>query len=273
MHSVPISRFSPNLDRISVLAATILLGYTFAGLINIPAREFATQLPGIYLEIEINIQTIVSFLVAGLAASGADWLLREHPSSSDRHLSAHLVLPALTAWVIGVPLHQQALGVFWWAGIFLGGGALIAVLMAEFAVVDPNDSNYALASMGLTTLAYALFFLLSVSLKASQIRLYLLVPALTLAVFTISLRTLYLRKRGNWAFQAAGISTLISAQIAAAAYYLPLGPISFGLCLLGPAYGLNSLFSNLEEGKTWKAAILEPLSVLTIFLCLAFWLR
>jgi hypothetical protein len=273
MQTVPTSRFPPNLDRISVLAATILLAYTFAGLISIPERQFATQLPGIYLEIEINIQTIVSFLVACLAASGTDWLLREHPSSQNQRLAPHLLLPALTAWVIGVPLHQRAFGLYWWIGIFLGGGALILVLMAEYTVVDVNDTNYSLASIGLTTVAYALFFLLAVTLRVSQIRLFLLVPALTLVITFVSLRILHLRQREKWAFQEAGISALIMAQISVAAHYLPLSPLSFGLSLLGPAYGLSSLFGNLGDGKTWGEAILEPLAVLGIFWFLAFWFR
>ena len=108
MLNVNKSRNQPNLDRISVLAATILLTYTLAGMISIPKQEIAAQLPGIYLEIEINIQTLVSILVAALAASGTDWLLREHASSQNQRISPHLLLPALTAWVIGVPLHQQA---------------------------------------------------------------------------------------------------------------------------------------------------------------------
>jgi hypothetical protein len=273
MRNVAKSRTPHNLDRIGVLSATILLAYTFAGLISLPGREITTQLPGIYLEFEINVQTIVSFLVACLAASGTDWLLREHPSGHYQPLGPHLLLPALTAWAIGVPLHQDALGLYWWVGIFLGGGALILVLMAEFTVVDPSDTNYPIASIGLSIVAYALFFLLAVTLKATQIRLFLIVPALSLVILFVNLRILHLRLRGKWAYRDAGISTLIMGQITIAAYYLPLSPIAFGFFLLGPAYGLTSYFGNLGDGKTWKRAIAEPLIVSTIFWFLAYWLR
>ncbi len=252
IQSVPNFRFSQNLDRISVLSATIILAYTFSSFIIFPARTLSTQLPGFYLEILLNTQTIVSLLVVGLTVSGTDWLLRSHPSASNRSMRQHLLIPALTAWIIGVPLSQQTLGLYWWAGIFLGGGTLILVLMAEYAVVDPNDSNYTLASIGLTTVAYALFFLLSVTLKAIELRLFLLVPVLTLVVVIISLRTFHLRLRGDWAFRASGLIALIMAQIAAAFYYLPFSPVAFGLSLLGPAYGLINLFGNLAEGKSWK---------------------
>ena len=272
MQSVPTLRFPPNLDRISVISATIILAYTFASFINMPVRELSAQLPGFYLEIQINTQTVVSLLVVGLTVSGTDWLLRSHPSSQNRQLVQHLLLPALTAWVIGVPLNQQTLGLYWWVGIFLGGGTLILVLMAEYAVVDPNDANYTLASIGLTIVAYALFFLLSVTLKAIELRLFLLVPALTLVVTLISLRTFQLRLRGEWALQASGIIALIMGQITTAVYYLPFSPIAFGLSLLGLAYGLINLFGNLGEGKSWKEAMIEPLAVLAVFWGLALWL-
>lgn len=270
---MPGKSFQPNLDRISILASTILLAYTFAGLINISERIFSVQLPGIYLEVKISTQTIVSFLAACLAASGADWLLREHPSGKNKRLAIQLLLPAITAWIIGVPIHQQALGLFWWVGIVLGGGVLIMVLFAEFSVVDASNANYIFASVGLTILAYALLFLLSVTLKASQIRLYQLIPTLMLMVFIVSLRILHLRSQGKLALQEASLITLILAQISIAAYYLPFSPISFGLFLQGPAYGLNSVFANIRDGKQWKEAMIDPVIAFVVFGSLAFIFR
>ncbi len=273
IYSVPTLRFPQNLDRISVLSASILLAYTFAGFINIPGREFSAQLPGFYFEIQINTQTIILAFVVGLTASGTDWLLRSHPSNPSQPLFQHLLIPALTAWVIGVPLIQQTLGLYWWVGIFLGGGALILVLMAEFAVVDPNDTNYTLASISLTTVAYALFFLLSVTLKVIELRLFLLVPALSLAVALISLRTFRLHLPGEWSWRTSGIITLIMAQITSAAYYLPVSPLAFGLGLLGLAYGLINLFRNLDERTSWKDVLIEPIGVLFLFWLLALLFR
>lgn len=273
IQNVPEKSFRPNLDRISILASTILLAYTFAGLINISERIFATQLPGIYLEIKISTQTVVSFLAACLAASGTNWLLRDHPSGKNKRLAVHILLPAITAWIIGVPIHQQALGPFWWVGIFLGGGVLILVLLAEYTVVDTKSEYYVFASSGLTILAYALLFLLSVTLKASQIRLYQLISPLMLMMFIISLRILHLRSQGKLALQEASLITIIVAQISIAAYYLPFSPISFGLFLLGPAYGLNSVFANLGDGKPWREAMIDPVFAFLIFGSLSFILR
>ena len=147
------------------------------------------------------------------------------------------------------------------------------VLIAEFTVVDTSNSNYVFASIGLTILAYALLFLLTVTLKASQIRLFQLLPPLMLMMFIVSLRILHFRWQGKLALQEASLITLILAQISIAAYYLPLSPISFGLFLLGPAYGLNSVFANIGDGKPWKEAIIDPAIAFVIFSSLAFLFR
>jgi hypothetical protein len=274
MQTVPTaSRFLPNLDRISVLSATILLAYTLTGIISIPSRQLSAQLPGFYIEVQINIQTMVSLLVTTLAVSGTDWLLREHPLAQNQHLFQHWLIPALTAWVIGIPLYQGALGLYWWLGIFLGGSTLILVLVAEYIVIDPDDARYTIASVGLNAVAYALFFLLAVTLRAAEFRLFLIVPALTLGIGLISLRTLNLRLKDQEVLPAVGVCAVILAQITAAAHYLPLSPVAYGLFLLGPAYGITSFLGNLGEGKIGRKAVTEPLLVWILFWGLTWWYR
>jgi hypothetical protein len=262
---VPKITLKPNLDRISVIAATILLAYTFAGLIKLTPQEYTAQLPGIYISFQIDSQTIVSLLTALIAAAGASWLLQEHPSREHVKIGPHLLLPAMTAWVIGFPLNQRDLGFYWWIGLFLGGGTIISVLIAEFIVVDNQHSNFRLATIGLTTVAYSLFFLSSVILKSNQTRLYLLVPAISIIIFFVSLRTLGFYKQTQMPLIEASICTLVMTQISIASFYLPLGSFSFGFFLLGPAYGLNRLFINIIQGKKNRDLTLEPVSVMIVF--------
>ena len=256
-----------------MLAAVILLAYALASIIGLPERSYALQLPGVYFEIEINIRTIITLLVAALTASGAEWLVREHPSQKHRSTFEHWLLPALTAWAIGVPLLHGTFGVFWIAGVFLGGGALILVLVAEYIVVDPEDQRYAPAAIGLTATSFALYLILAISLRYSQFRLFILLPALTLANGLVSLRVLHLRLRGQWAWLQTGVMVLIMAQLTTALHYLPGSPITFGLLLLGPVYALTSLIGGYAEGKPWQKVIAEPLVVLVLITGLAIWLR
>jgi hypothetical protein len=255
------------------LSATILLAYTLTGLIRVPARQFAAQLPGFYLEIQVNIQTVVSLLVITLAVSGTDWLIQEQPAVQAHPRFQHWLLPALTAWVFGIPLYQGSLGTYWWLGILAGGGALMLVLTAEYVVADEKNPYHAIAAVGLTAVAFALFFLLTITLRAMGLRLYLIVPALALTAALISLRTLSLWMQGPWAILASGICAVIVAQLVAAAHYLPFSPVSYGLFLLGPAYGLTVFLGNLGVGKPQRGAVIEFIALLLVFWMPVWWLR
>jgi hypothetical protein len=147
------------------------------------------------------------------------------------------------------------------------------VLIAEYVAVDPEDVRHALAAAGLTAVAFALYLVLAATLRYAGLRLFLILPALSVAVGLVSLRTLRLRLSDRWSLVEVVIITLISAQLAAALHYWPLSPVSFGLALLGPAYALTSLLGDLAEGETLRSAAIEPLVVLILVWLSAFWLR
>lgn len=264
-------RHLPDPDRLSVLAATILLAYASARFVDLPGWDLALQLPGVYLAVEINIRTIVSLLVAGLTATGADWLLRDHPALQGSSTFQHWMLPFLTAWVIGEPLYRLPLGPQWLASFAIGGALLMLVLVAEYIVVDPNDVRHALAAAGLTAVSFALFLMLAISLRSAGVRLFLILPALAVASYLVSLRTLHLRLHSLWLFPQAAALALIVAQFTAALHYLPFSPISYGLALLGPAYALTSLIGALSEGEPLRQAVIEPAVVLSVVWGTALW--
>ncbi len=256
-----------------MVAATILLAITLARFIHQPGWELAVQLPGIYLSVPLNVQVLVAFVIAGLTAIGADWLLRDHPALRRRRTVEHWLLPALTAWVIGLPLFQLPLSLIWWVGFALGGALLILVIVAEYIVVDPEDARRGMATAGLTAVSFALFLTLAAALRYAGLRLFLLLPTLGLAAGLVSLRALRLRLPQQWAFLPAGLVALVSMQIGAGLHYWPLSPVSFALVLLGPAYAMTTLFGNLAEGELPRQAVVEPGIVLLVIWGAAAWIR
>src|SRR4030043_1005809 len=125
-------RHLPDSTRLSVLSAVILLSYALARFIDLPERDLSLQLPGIFLPIKLNIQTAVALLVAGLTATGAEWLLRQHPHASGHSILEHWLLPSMTSLVIGLPLLRLPFGLQWLAGFVIGGTLLMLVLLAEY---------------------------------------------------------------------------------------------------------------------------------------------
>ena len=112
--------------------------------------------------------------------------------------------------------------------------------------------------VGLTAISYTLFFVLTVVLRTSETRLFLIAPALFLAALLASLRILHLRLSGKWEFAWAVGIALISVQLTVGLHYWPLSPIQFGLLLVGPLYGLVNLAINLGESVPSQRAVLEP---------------
>ncbi len=126
----------PDTNQLSILAATIMLAYALTPFVRIPETNLVLRLPFAVFVYQLSFNTIVSVLTALLAAVGADWLLRSHPHREGANLWLHVLLPALTAWAIGVPLSSLAIGPQWWAVFAMGGVLLVLVFIAEYIVVD-----------------------------------------------------------------------------------------------------------------------------------------
>jgi hypothetical protein len=268
----------PDKNRLSVLAATILLAYALTRFVDIPPFNLSMSPFGVYLVFQVNFRTLVAVLVAALAATGSGWLVSDHPAliraqSEGQSTLQHWILPALTAWIIGIPLNNLAGSLAWWIAFGLGGLLLVLVFIAEYAVVDASDIRFPAAVVGLTGLSFTVYLIIAIAVRSAGLRLYLILPALVPAIWLVCLRTLYLRLGGKWLFAWATVIALIIGQIVTGLHYLPVSPVKFGLLLLGPSYALTTIAGSIEEGKRVVDWLLEPLTMLVIIWGLAIWLH
>jgi len=270
--------YLPDTNRLSVLSATILLGYALTRFVTIPVWSFTFNLVGVKINLQVDFKTVVSIIVAVLAAAGIDWLLRDHPAlmgtgrAWNKNLP-HWILPALTAWVIGVPLNNLAGGLGWWIVFGMGSVLLVLVFVAEYSLADSADIRQPLAIVGLTALSFTLYLFLAIAIRLAGLRLYLVLPALVLATFLVCLRTLFLRLGGHWLFTWAAVIAVVIGQIAIGLHYLPLSPVRYGLALLGPAYALTSLAALMGRSHKWREILVEPSIMLVLVWGLAIWLK
>jgi hypothetical protein len=225
------ARNLPNTERLSVLAATILLAYALTRFVTLPGWELTAHPLGILVSLRINVQTIIPLLVAGLMAAGTNWLLSDHPAlgthrgerlasripgenertahpeqrapeQTQRGPGAeHWLLPAVVAWVISIPLAQLPAGPWWLLGLAIGGGLLVVILTAEYVAIDADDLRQPIAEAVLTAVSFAAYLLLAIALRAAETRLYLILPALAFTASVVSLRTWHLRLGGEWAWR------------------------------------------------------------------------
>lgn len=245
-----------------VLIASVLLTFALTRLIQSPRFILSLDLPGFYFALPITLGSFMTLVAAALTATGMDWLVRDHPGYGERSSREHLLLPTLTAFVMGTSLALLADSSAWWGGFIIGAVLLLAVCAAEYTTIDSTSPFYGFARAGLTAVGYALFLILVTSLRFSGTRMVLTVPSVFIVGGLIGLRILHLDGTDRWDFPwAIGIG-LICAQISAGLHYWPLTPIQFGLALTGPLYALTMLSASLAENIPLRRAMVGPLIVL-----------
>lgn len=231
---------------------------------RVPARQITFSIFGFLIDFRLNFYIPVSLLTAIMAASGMDWLLRDHPRTKEKSTFPHMILPAMTASALGFPLGLLEVSAAWWVIMLLGSLPLILVLVAEYISMDEQDVRYPLALMVLSGISYSLFLIIAIVVRSAGLRLYLMILILPTMLAFFCLRILHFRLGGRWRFEWTAVVTLIFTQALIALYYWPLSPVRFGLLLLGPAYALIGMAASLEEKPGLKNIHPEPFLVMGI---------
>jgi hypothetical protein len=262
----------PQTNKLSIVSASILISYAMLPFIQVPAREISFTIAGVLIPLRINFYNLMSLIAAAIAASGADWMLRDHPLIGTHSTFPHLILPAITAGVLGFPLGLLEISLEWWVIMGFGSLLIILILVAEYISLDKADARYALALMVLSAVSYGVFFLLCIVLRAANSRLYVMLLILTPFFTFLCLRILHFRLGGRWRLEWTAVITMVIVQCIIAFYYWPLSPIRYGLSLLGPAYALIGIAASLEENPDIRKVFYEPLFMLGIIWILGFFI-
>ncbi len=248
------------INRLSIILAT--LATFFAALFLIPREPInpGTNLFGFILN--FSLIGLIPLVLTVLTAGGCFWLFMTHPDrenfiKSPWVLTPNVVLPSLATLIMSIMLTQLERNPSWW--VALGVGLLIigVILNAEYRVLAPEGEAYKVVAPLLISLAFALFLAFSISLAASQLRLYIQAGLILIASGFVAFRTIHLRTRGTGAFSRVFFCGLLCAEIAGAMYYLFLKPVQFGLIICGVLYVLTSLV--VIEGPLTRRKLIEPL--------------
>ncbi len=256
----------PDTNHLSVVTATILFAYALTPFVILPERSLNFQLPGFFFILRVNFVSLVSILAAGMAMAGSIWLVEGHPDQPRKNVFIHGLLPGLTAWMIGVPLSTLSVDMQWWVVFAFGGVLLTLVFAAEYIVVDITDARIGPATVGLTAISFALYMVLAVAVRASALRLYLLLPPLVATLGLVSWRTLYLRLGGKRTLHWGLAISVLVGQLAIGIHYWPISPLRYGLILLAAASALTSFAGGIEEKQSLRVIWIEPLVLLLVFL-------
>lgn len=262
----------PNTNRLSIITASIIMGYSLLPFVNLPPRQVVFSLLGVIISFNLDFANLLSLITAAIAGVGMDWMLRERGDMTFREILPHLILPTLTAGSIGIPLGIIAISLDWWVILSLGSLLVLLTLMGEYISIDQQHPYFPIAIMLLTALSFGLFLITAITIRAVNLRLFLTASILPLVYAFFGIRVLQLRLGGVWPLKWTLLAGLVIGQVTIALYYWPLSPIRFGLLLLAPAYALIGIASALEESTTFEDVFLEPLVVMGVLILLSIFL-
>lgn len=255
----------PDQNRLSVITALVLLAYILPRVVVLPTVGLDLNLLGLAVRLELNTLVVMLALAGGLAAAGADWLVRAHPyQPSDRSTRSHWIVPSLATLGAGAVLARIPEGLAWWLGLALSAALLLAVLVTEYVVHDDNDLRYDGAAIGLTALCYLLVAGAFFTIRAVGLRAALAIPLVFLVSAAVAWRLLLLQQPRSPAVVYSLLIGLMVAEVAWGLHYWRLTPIRNALILGLAVYILTGLARSHIRGGIDRAARLEFGAVATL---------
>jgi hypothetical protein len=222
----------PDRDRLSTMGALMLLAIGLVRVVSLPALPVEFAALGLLIRVEINSAFVLITLAAAVTVTGADWLARTHPRAPQGWSRLEpVIIPGLATLAAGAILTNVEAGPGLWVGLALSAGGLMAILVAEFAVIDPADPRRETASLGLTVLAQVLLTGVYFALFGLGVRAVFSTPLMFLATTAVSWRLLRLRiPEIQSPLYAIAIGAGV-AEIGWGLFYWPLSPVQPALLL------------------------------------------
>jgi hypothetical protein len=235
----------PCYERASVFVSLIVLGLAFLPEIELPTRTFSLHVLGSLASIRLSATGLMAVLLASLACTGTDSLIRSHPlvhRGESRYTFAFWALPGLSAVAATLLLPLAPNRPYWLGGLALTALLLLLIAVAQYHTVDPADPSYWLARLALNISVYLVAFGLFTLIYGSKARS--LLSATTMAAVG-SLLALELLRGVHPNLRLTSLYALITGlalgEITWALNYWTAGRLTGGLLLLLVFYLVTGL--------------------------------
>lgn len=277
-------------DRASVMIWVVLMGLAAQRFLVLPERALTAEILGSPVTLSITANTLLAVLLMGLVATGTEAIVRAHPlgeANEDRrrHRLASSAMPtrapvtltveqrlSLTRpshWVYwGAPTGLILVAVFllpfapsteYWALALVAVGVALGLIAAGiYYTIDPFQTGYRRARLGLNAITYALALLLFLVVYRTRERS--IVSATQVLIVSSFLALELLRSTGRPTILIAlyaGITGLILGQTTWVLNYWRLASLTGGLVLLVLFYDVVGLSQHALQGKLRRRIVLE----------------
>ena len=238
-------RESPYYERASVFVSLIVLGLAFLPEMELPTRTFSFRVLGSLASIRLSATWLMAALLASLACTGTDSLVRSHPlvrSGESRYTFTFWALPGLSVVAATLLLPLAPTRPYWLGGLALTALLLFLIAVAQYHTVDPTDPGYGVARLALNIFVYLVALGLFTLIYGSKARS--LLSATTTAAVS-SLLALELLRGVHHNLRLTGLYALITGlalgEITWALNYWTVGRLTGGLLLLLVFYLVTGL--------------------------------
>lgn len=272
-------------DRVSIVIWVTLMGLAAQRLLTLPTRSFEAVVLGSPITLSITANTVLAVLLAGLVASGTDAVVRAHPRVNalagparpapglGRGHAAHASFKPRprprTHWIYwGVPIALIFVAVlllplapssgYWMFGLIGTGVALGLSLAGIYYTVDPFQTGYRRARLGLNILTYAIALALFLVVYRTRARSIVSGTEIMLVSSLLALELLRGSERPIVLVALyAGITGLVLGQVTWALNYWRLASLTGGLVLLLAFYNVVGLGQHAIQGRIRRRVLVE----------------
>jgi hypothetical protein len=248
-------------ERASVFVSLIVLGLAFLPEMELPTRTFSFRVLGSLASIRLSVTWLMAALLASLACTGTDSLVRSHPLvrwGESRYTFTFWALPGLSVVAATLLLPLAPNRPYWLGGLALTALLLLLIAVAQYHTVDPADPGYRLARLALNLFVYLVAFGLFTLIYSSKAR-SLLSATTTAAVG--GLLALELLRGVHHNLRLTGLYALIAGlalgEVTWALNYWTAGRLTGGLLLLLVFYLVTGLSREGLSQKLNRRALIE----------------
>jgi len=257
----------PWYERASVFVSLIVLGLALLPEIELPTRTFSFHVLGSLASIRLSATWLMAALLASLACTGTDSLVRSHPLvrwGESCHTFAFWTLPGLlvVAATLLLPLAPDGPAApfrsYWLGGLALTALLLLLTAVAQYHTIDLTDPHYRPARLALNILVYLVALSLFALIYSSKARS--LLSATTMAAVG-SLLALELLRGTHQNLRLTGLYTLITGlalgEVTWALNYWTVNRLTGGLLLLLVFYMVTGLSRERLSQSLNRRALVE----------------
>jgi hypothetical protein len=257
----------PRYDRLSILVSLVLLGLMLSHLVELPTRTITFMALGVPTTVYLAGRWAVGALLVVMTGAGADSIARSHPDANAAGWAYGLTfwgIPCAVVLLALVALPLSPTLPFWLGGLALTGLVLTLVAVAQYATIGGRGRPGALASWGLSMVAYAAVFIFCTFIYAAHVRSLLSASAIfglgsALAAGLLRPNAPQFPVKRIWAYSV--LIGLVLGEVAWALNHLSLGEVASGVFFLLVFYVTSGLARLHLNARLAPSVIVEFVAV------------